>query len=121
MAYIRALEKLPSGIDGWYIYKDSNKNKLYISSPEHGENYHSPEDIVYIRDILNRAIQDYGEEIKARCTFHREKKCECEFVAAGYSWASGYGNPCCAAIPDGERTRVCKTCYGQGVEFFGGK
>lgn len=58
MAYIRILEKLPSGIDGWYIYQDSVEGKLYISSPEHGENYHTKEDVIYIRDILNLAIKD---------------------------------------------------------------
>ncbi len=47
----------------------------------------------------------------------------CNIVNAVYSYAGSLkeGNRCCGCIPDGDRTRVCKPCYGVGYEFFGGK
>ena len=57
MAYIRVLNKLPSGIDGWYIYHDVN-GKLYISGPNCGNNvFHTLKDTIVLRNILNEAIK----------------------------------------------------------------
>lgn len=61
MAYIRTLEKLPSGIDGWYIYDDSTKKKTRISSPEWENALHTLEDVKFIRDILNEVIKKNEE------------------------------------------------------------
>ena len=58
MAYIRVLTKLPSGSCGWYIYYDIN-GKMFIDSPrQYFNNFHTLEDVVVIRDILNECIED---------------------------------------------------------------
>ena len=55
MAYIRFNEKLPSGIDGLYIYHDAN-GMLSVDIPS---DFYTFLDIVKIRNILNKAIQDW--------------------------------------------------------------
>lgn len=55
MAYIRSTRELPSGIDGWYIYYDTN-GKMMVESPNW--TFHTKEDLVVIRDILNQCIKD---------------------------------------------------------------
>ena len=57
MAYIRATTKLPSGLDGWYIYYDTN-GKMFILSPGLMDAFHTLDDVVVIRDILNECIKD---------------------------------------------------------------
>jgi len=57
MAFIRAGTILPSGIHGWYIYYDVN-GKIFISSPVyHNSCFHTKEDIIFIRNILNECIE----------------------------------------------------------------
>ena len=62
VAYIRTTRKLPSGVDGWYIYL-STCGKLFISSPDWDRGHHTIEDTKVIRDILNQAIEDMEEDL----------------------------------------------------------
>lgn len=55
MAYIRITTKLPSGIEGWYIYYDVN-GKMMIESPTW--KFHTFEDVKVIREILNECVED---------------------------------------------------------------
>lgn len=61
MAYIRATTKLPSGIDGWYIYYNGEREKLFICSPSYKNANHTKEDTKTIRDILTKAIEEWDK------------------------------------------------------------
>jgi len=55
MALIRIGTKLPSGIDGLYIYHHVC-GKLYMMLPD---TLYTKEDVVVVRDILDRALTQW--------------------------------------------------------------
>jgi hypothetical protein len=59
MALIRSTKKLPSGIDGWYIYHHVDGG-IVIFAPNGAK--HTAEDLEYLRELLLEGIRRIEDE-----------------------------------------------------------